>query len=135
MKPLYFFLLLLTEQLFIGLTVNYSVTKKDISEELDVSEETFSKSDFYVGIVEMLNLIGRFLSTVAIVLFPPNLLKLTYFVFLIVQVFSMTLLCGIHFFRDSVEPLLAISLLILGLARGTYTFPYLLLFYHFQNES
>ena len=83
----------------------------------------------------MLNLLGRFLSTVGIVLLPPSRLKFTYFVFLEIQVLSMILLCVIHLFPEGVGPIMAISLLILGLARGTFMFPFLLLFYNFQSED
>ena len=83
----------------------------------------------------MLNLLGRFLSTLGIILFPPSKLKLTYFVFLVVQILSLILLCGIHLFPEGVEPIMSISLLVLGLASGTYMFPFLLLFYNFQSED
>ena len=37
-----------------------------------------------LGVVEMLNMIGRFVATIGLVLFPPNKLKLTYFIFVII---------------------------------------------------
>ena len=42
MKPLYFFILLLTALFFIGIQTSYSAVKKNIADELDITESFFS---------------------------------------------------------------------------------------------
>ena len=84
MKPLYFFILLLTALFFIGIQTSYSAVKKNIADELGITESFFSMFMITLGIVEMLNMVARFIVIIGLVIFPPNKLKLTYFIFVII---------------------------------------------------
>ena len=42
-KALYFFLCVFTAQLFLGIQTSYSAVKKDIAEEMNITESFFSK--------------------------------------------------------------------------------------------
>ena len=79
----------------------------------------------------MLNMVGRFISTVLLVIFPPNRLKLTYFISVILETISTLVVLGMHFFPESYKALFSVGMLGLGLGRGVYMFPYLLLYENF----
>ena len=79
----------------------------------------------------MLNMIGRFIATIGVVLFPPNRLKLTYFIFVLVETISTIIMLGMHLFPAQLEVLFCIGMIGLGLGRGIYMFPYLLMYENF----
>ena len=131
MKALYFLLIVFTGQIFIGIQASYSAVKKNIADELGVTEAFFSKNTIIIGIVEMLNMLGRFISTIGVVIFPPNKIKLTYFIFVIIETVSTIIVLGMHFFPEQLEVLFCIGMIGLGLGRGIFMFPYLLMYENF----
>ena len=81
----------------------------------------------------MLGMIGRFIAVIGLVLFPPQKLKLTYFIFVIVETISTIILLGMHIFPKHYELLFCIGMIGLGIGRGIYTFPYLLLYENYEK--
>ena len=79
----------------------------------------------------MLNMIGRFISTIGLVIFPPNKLKLTYFIFVIIQTISTVLVYGMNFFPQQDEVLFYIGMIGLGFGQGIFMFSYLLMYSSF----
>ena len=89
------------------------------------------KFKFIVGIVELINMIGRFVATIGVVIFPPNKLKLTYFIFVIIETVSTVVVLGMYVFPKQMEVFFSIGMFGLGFGRGIYMFPYLLLYENF----
>ena len=79
----------------------------------------------------MLNMLGRFVSTIGVVIFPPNKLKLTYFIFVVVETVSTIIVLGMHIFPEHFEVFFAVGMIGLGFGRGIFMFPYLLMYENF----
>lgn len=83
----------------------------------------------------MINMAARFIG-VAIILFAPiKRIKLTYIVFLSLQVLGYLMICGIHFFPILLGGFFPISNFLIGIGTGIFMFPYLLLYKCFKDEE
>ena len=80
-------------------------------------------------------MIGKFIGVFFLVLAPIQRIKKTYFIFLIIQVISYLMLISMHLFPNSMQALFPISMLGIGIGRGIYMFPYLLLFHAFNGHE
>ena len=83
----------------------------------------------------MINMAARFLGVTIILFAPIKRIKLTYIVFLCLQVFGYLMICGIHFFPILQDGFFPISNFLIGIGTGIFMFPYLLLYKCFKDEE
>lgn len=76
----------------------------------------------------MINMAARFVGVAVIVIAPIRRIKLTYFIFLSVQVAAYLMICGMHFSPSSFSVLFPTANFLIGLGTGILMFPYLLLY-------
>ena len=76
----------------------------------------------------MINMAGRFVGVIVVLISPIRRVKLTYIIFLIIQVLAYLMICGGHFLPHAVPAFLPISMFLIGSGAGIFMFPYLLLY-------
>lgn len=80
----------------------------------------------------MISMIGRFIGMVILLLVPIRRVSRTYFIFVVLGVLSYLIIMASHFLPHLKEVFLPIGMLGVGVGRGIYAFPYLLLYECFK---
>ena len=93
-----YFVLLFTLEYLNAMVTTYSFHKKMIIEELKLTEDFLGNIFLYLGFVEMLSMLTRFISTVYLVVNPTKP-RFAYTVSVGIQVFSYLLLIIPHFYH------------------------------------
>ena len=83
----------------------------------------------------MLSMFGRLIASIYLLILPSKKYNLTYFKCVVFQTISILILCSSHLFPDLASILYIVGMILFGLSRGISTFPYLLLFEHFNSPE
>ena len=75
----------------------------------------------------MMSMLGRLIVSIYILLVPSEKINKTFFICTVVQTVSMLIITSSHLMKGISEFLFIIGMLGLGLGRGIYSFPFLLL--------
>ena len=135
MKWLSYFLLLLVSQFFGAAIGSYSSTKHSIGQELHFSEKFFGNYLDDSGIVDMISMFARLISSFYTLVITSKKINQIYFYSIVIQTGSMILLASSHFFQDISVILFVVGMFGFGLGRGVYSFPYLLLSQFFNQPE
>ena len=132
-KWVHYVILLFTAECFIGIQSSYSIAKQNIGDEFNITEEKFGKIFSNLGVYEMINMAGRFFGVIIVLVAPIKKIKLTYLVFLCIQVLAYMMICAGHYLPEAVPIFFPISMFLIGSGAGIFTFPYLLLYRCFKT--
>ena len=83
----------------------------------------------------MLSMVSRIIITTYLTLIPPKALLSTYLKYTVVQMAGYGIIAAGHFLPLFAAPLFHLGMLVFGVGRGIFTFPYLILVRTFNRPS
>ena len=72
-------------------------------------------------------MLGRLIASIYIILFPSEKINRTFFICTLIQTFAIIIIASSHLMKGIAELLFIVGMLVFGLGRGVFAFPYLLL--------
>lgn len=81
----------------------------------------------------MITMLSRFVIMMFLLMAPITRVKRTYFIFVVIGVMAFLVIMASHFLPSLKSVLLPIGMAMVGVSRGIYMFPYLLLYESFKE--
>lgn len=134
-KWVYYIILLVGFECMVGIQSSYSLVKQLIGEYFSISEEDFGNIFWYEGIYEMINMVSRFFGVAIVIIAPIRRIKLTYLVFVALQIIAYLMICSTYFFPVLFDYFFPIANIMIGLGTGILLFPYLLIYICFKDAE